>query len=195
MTNFAIQTKGPISKAFLDRNVRDFASAAGFISELSYRRNANKDDLTTIFSDNCGTCSTKHAALKQLANENRIGNIKLMMSMFRMNRINTPAIAQVLQEHSLEYIPEAHNYLLAGNVLLDCTKPSFNANNFLDDIIEEMEIETHRINEFKISYHKEFLRKWLKEQPHLNLSFEELWDIREECINALSEKIITKQVI
>ena len=55
-----------------------------------------------------------------------------------------------------------------------------------EDIIEEVQILPEQIATFKPEYHKSFLRSWLGQQSHLNLSFEDLWEIREACIRQLS---------
>ena len=76
MTNlpdFDIKSTGQISKEFVDRNILTFNQATLFIKELAYGRNADKNNLTSVFMDNCGTCSTKHALLKRLADENNFG--------------------------------------------------------------------------------------------------------------------------
>lgn len=41
--------------------------------------------------------------------------------------------------------------------------------------------------EFKVNYHKQILQKWLSENPKIKLSFNELWTIREQCIEDLAK--------
>ena len=106
--------------------------------------------------------------------------------MFRMNGENTPKIKSVLHNYNLEYIPEAHNYLKFKNQILDFTKKNSSENDFINDLLEEIEIEPHQINQFKIEFHKNYLKNWLNENPETHYSLDELWKIREECIKALS---------
>ena len=68
--NFPITAGGEMSKAFLERGVTDFSSAAEYVRDLPYGRNADKLNLLTVFTDGCATCSTKHGLLKVLADEN-----------------------------------------------------------------------------------------------------------------------------
>ncbi len=70
LLNFEIKSLKQISRVFLENNVFTFSHAILFVKQLSYKRNTNKNDLTTLFVDNCGTCSTKHTLLKQLVDEN-----------------------------------------------------------------------------------------------------------------------------
>jgi hypothetical protein len=90
--NFNITSDQEISQLFKQNHCFDFNSASEFIRNLPYRRNLNKDNLATVFTDNCGTCSTKHALLKKLAEENQQSDFKLILGIFRMNGENTPKI-------------------------------------------------------------------------------------------------------
>lgn len=63
--DFKIEPKGKISDDFLKRRITNFHQAINYIQNLDHGRNSNKDDLSTIFIDNKGTCSTKHAVLKR----------------------------------------------------------------------------------------------------------------------------------
>ncbi len=190
--NFDIVSDQEISQLFKQNNCSDFHSASEFIRNLPYRRNFNKDNLATVFIDECGTCSTKHAVLKILAEENNQPDFKLILGIFRMNGNNTPKIKSVLetlrepQSDKLEYIPEAHNYLKFKNQILDFTKKNSSENDFINDLLEETEIQPHQINQFKIEFHKNYLKKWLSEHPEIPYSLDELWNIRELCIQALS---------
>lgn len=184
--NFEINSNGEISQLFLKNQCSNFLSASEFIRNLPYRRNLNKDNLATVFIDECGTCSTKHAILKTLAEENHQTDFKLILGIFKMNGNNTPKIKSVLETYNLDYIPEAHNYLKFKNQILDFTKKNSSENDFIDDLLQEIEIEPHQINQFKIEFHKNYLSNWLAKNPQIQYSLEELWQVREQCIEALS---------
>jgi hypothetical protein len=184
--NFDINPIGKISKFFLDRNITSFEEATIFIKQLPYRRNKNKADLTTVFSDNCGTCSTKHAVLKQLAEENNVLDLKLFLGLFRMNAINTPAIKTTLDQYQLSYIPEAHNYLMYDGCILDYTNSNSKPSDFSNHLIAEIEITINQINDFKISYHQQFLKQWLTKNTSIAYNLDQLWVIREQCIKDIS---------
>ncbi len=183
--NFLIAATGEISRNFLSRSVLDFQMATEWIKKLPYGRNADKKNLTTLFTDGRGTCSTKHAVLKELAIENGFPQIKLMLGLFKMSRHNTPAVAKILIDEHLEYIPEAHNYLKIDNSIIDCTFPHSSESTFVHDLIIEVEINSNQIAEYKINFHKEYLKHWLTTQPDISLSLDQLWLIRERCIAAM----------
>lgn len=182
--NFSISKSGIISEKFLERGITDFFGACSLITLLPYKRNSNKEDLSTVFSDGYGTCSTKHALLKQLAIENNRHEVKLILCLLKMKGTNTPAVKNTLEKHGLAFIPEAHNYLVIKGHRIDCTKEHFGTNDS-SDILEELEIEPHQITDFKVAYHQKFLKNWLKENSGVKISFEELWSIREQCIKDL----------
>lgn len=184
--DFEIKSKGQISKEFIDRNILTFQQASLFVRHLAYGRNTDKNNLASVFTDNCGTCSTKHALLKRLAEENNFEAIKLIVGLFKMNGSNTPAISETLQKNQLEYIPEAHCYLKFEDQIIDLTKVNSKPTDFLDDLIEEIEISPEQITDYKVNYHKSYLSIWLDKNEQINLSLQEIWKIREQCIQDLS---------
>lgn len=186
--NFQIESDGEISQLFRKRAITDFPGAAAFIRTLPYGRNADKTNLSTVFSDNCGTCSTKHAVLKLLAEENNFEGVELTLGLFRMNARNTIEVAETLSKYGLDHIPEAHNYLKYRGEIMDCTKPDSSASDFIDDLLEETTISPGKITDYKVAYHKAYLGKWLKDNPEIRYSLEELWSIRELCIQDLATR-------
>lgn len=190
MTNqldFEIKSKGQISKEFIDRNILTFNKASIFVRQLAYGRNADKNNLASVFTDNCGTCSTKHALLKKLADENNFKKVKLIVGLFKMNKKNTPEISETLQKNQLEYIPEAHCYLKFEDQIIDLTKINSKPTDFLDDLIEEIEISPEQITDYKVNYHKNYLVTWLDKNEQLDLSINDIWKIREQCIKDLAD--------
>jgi len=184
--NFKIEKKGPASESFLERNISDFRQAMLFVKNLPYGRNQNKEILTTVFSDNCGTCSTKHALLKLLADENGFKDLVLVIGIFKMGAANTPLVKNTLKNYQLEFLPEAHNYLRYKGAIIDCTKINWGASAFEGDILEEIEILPNQITAYKVDYHKKFIRKWLMKNKHVPYDPEQLWAIKEQCIADLS---------
>jgi len=184
--DFEIHANGPISKEFLKRNILTFKHACLFIKKLAYGRNRDKTNLVSLFNDNCGTCSTKHALLKKLAEENNFDQLKLFVGLFKMNKTNYPEVAKTLSENNLEFVPEAHCYLKWEDQILDLTKINSDPKDFLNDLLEEIEILPNQITEYKVNFHKNYLNIWLKNNPQINLSLNSIWKIREQCIQDLT---------
>lgn len=188
LPDFHIHSSGRISTEFANRNISTFSRAALFVRQLPYGRNPDKNNLVSVFSDQCGTCSTKHALLKQLADENHFTGLKLMVGLFRMNAENTPEIAAVLRRNNLEYIPEAHCYLRYEDLVLDYTRPHSKPSDFMDCLLEEIEILPGQIADFKVNYHKAYLANWLTSTGQTPLTLNDLWNIREQCIQRIADK-------
>lgn len=157
-----------------------------FILYLPYGRNDNKYDLKSVFRNACGTCSTKHAILKALADENDFKGLKLMLGIFKMNGQNSPQILSTLRRYGLDYLPEAHNYLKYENNIIDLTKPGFMLSTDSGELLTEQEIEVAQITDYKISFHKEYISRWLENENEIKYSAEEIYRIRESCIMDLS---------
>lgn len=182
--NFQIENNGIVSEKFRTLNIYNFESACKFISELPYKRNQNKDNITCIFDDNGGTCSTKHAALRKLALENSQTGVALILGIFNMDAAYSSLIKGTLENYKLASIPEAHMYLKIGNEYYDFTRPNASYKDFENKIFIEKTIEYNQVNVYKISIHRAFLENWIIEND-IKYSLEELWNIREKCIEDL----------
>lgn len=157
-----------------------------FIRQLPYGRNKNRIDPGLVLSEKKGTCSSKHALLKRLADLNNIPEVKLFIGIYRMNEINTPGIGTVLTAHSVDFIPEAHCYLKISGKRADLTAAASDFKKIEKELIREIEIQPVQVAEFKVDYHKKFIKKWLKEM-NPGFSFDQIWQLRGQCITNLTE--------
>jgi hypothetical protein len=155
------------------------------VKNMPYGRNVNREDLSLVLIENKGTCSSKHALLKEVAVQNKIPNIKLMIGIYKMNENNTK-IGTILSNNNIDFIPEAHCYLKINEVRVDCTTPKSDFSKIEKDILEEIEIESFQVANFKIEYHQTFIKNWL-DKSNIAITFDQLWAIREQCITFLSQ--------
>ncbi len=183
---FQIESEAPLSQMCHAVGIKKFQEAVQYIFKLPYRRNSSKEDLTLVFSEKCGVCSTKHAALAALALENGFKELKLIVGIYQMNEKNTPGVGKVLEKANLEYMPEAHTYLVFEKNRIDITREIEAETSPFDFLLLEKEIQPNQIGKYKVNLHGEFLDKWRKEK-NVNYSLEALWKIREDCIYALSQ--------
>jgi len=183
MPDFKLNSELTISRSFKELGFHCFSEAITYVKNLPYSRNSNREDFLLVLRENKGTCSSKHALLKSLADENNHPEVKLMLGIFKMNEVNTPKVKKVLEKFGLKYIPEAHNYLKINHKIYDCTTISSSEINFVNDLILEAEIQPCQVSESKIEFHQNFLKQWIADKP---FSSEEIWAIREQCIYALS---------
>ena len=176
---------GPFSAYFKERGIESFDSACEWVRTLPYKRNSTKTDPFIVLKESCGTCSSKHELIKRLADENGITDCVLVLCMFKMSSYNTPKVKGVLDDKGLEYIPEAHTYIQLDGEVNDLTFPEKPALLYLEDVLFTEEITADQIQEYKVERHKKYLKKWV-EDGNVHYSFEELWEIREECIRVLA---------
>ncbi len=164
-----------------------FEEACKYIKNLPYKRNMDKNDVLCVLKDNGGTCSTKHAFLKRFSISKNIANVKLMLGIFMMKKNYHQRLVKVLEKYGLEEMPEAHNYLRINGVIHDYTTSSSKPEDFIGELVTEIEIQPEQITDFKINYHKDFLLQYLQNRPSIRYSLDEFWKIREECIAALQK--------
>ena len=182
--NFKLAKKKGLSKLCLDRGLRTYSQICEYVKQLPYGRNSNKNDLSLVLSEQKGTCSTKHAFLAKIAQENTFENMSLFIGIYKMNNLNTSGIGNILQNHNLEYIPEAHNYLRCNDTILDFT--SSKEFSFEEALIYEERILPEQISNYKVNLHQSFIKSWIVENT-IPYSFEKIWNIREQCILNLSQ--------
>ena len=183
----ALQSNGRVSEAFLKKGIHTFSEACRYVKSLPYGRNSDKEATFAVFNDGCGTCSTKHALLKSLAAENGVA-IDLVTGIYKMNEASTPGVGKVLNKYGLDYIPEAHTYLRARDKTFDFTFPNAKQTGFTEEVLEETIVTPQEAVAGKAAYHKNFLTGWLLANKNINLPLDMLWQIREECIAALSQQ-------
>lgn len=176
-----------ISAALLALGITSFEEAASWVAQLPYRRNTDKEDVLIVCKEACGTCSTKHALLKRVAEENNMDGIRLMLGVFQLNARNAPALKDTLAALALEYLPEAHIYLRLEDVILDYTGLAQCEEDFSQTLMAEIEIQPAQINAFKVHYHKQYLQQWIID-TNSSYSLAALWEIRERCIHILAHE-------
>lgn len=182
--NANLTSKDDLTQQLLKLGISNWNDLLIHIKNIPYGRNANRGDLSLVLKENKGSCSSKHAFLKEIANQNNIPNVQLIIGIYKMNESNTK-IGSILSDNILDCIPEAHCYLKIDELRIDCTTSRSNFTKIENDILEEIEIESYQVGAFKIGYHQDFLKKWLIDTKS-NLSFHEIWTIREKCIAYLS---------
>jgi hypothetical protein len=180
-----LQSNDPLTIDIVESGVVTWEDLIRCVKNFHYGRNSNRSDLSLVWYERKGSCSSKHAFLKNIADLNKIPNIELMLCMFKMTAENTPKVGSVLKEYELEYIPEAHCYIRFGSEAIDVTTMTSSFDSIKSDVLEEQIIQPEQVTDYKVDYHKSYMRKWAAEN-HPSKSFDELWSIREKCILALS---------
>lgn len=178
---------GVLGSAFHRRGCSTLREAARYLHSLPYGRNADRADFRLVLPEGRGTCSTKHALLAALAQEAGLP-VRLTLGMFEMCEANTPGVGAVLDRHQLAAIPEAHIYLRYAGRRIDVTRSGITPQADIERFLHEQDIRPDQIGDFKVSFHRQFLREWLsRHAEYARFTHEALWEIREACIAAISQ--------
>jgi hypothetical protein len=182
-----LKAGGAVTASFLSLGKNDLRSAAKYILSLPYGRITHPDDPLAVLCEERGTCSTKHALLRRLAMEQDL-DIALVLGIYEMTEKNTPGVGDVLRRHGLVALPEAHCFLRAAGRRIDLTREVDRASSeAISCFLHEEDIDPVQIADYKIAVHKQFLSSWIAEHGGLDgRSLSDVWNIREECIAALS---------
>ena len=179
---------GPVSVEMLARGIRDFRAAGRYLHALPYGRTTNRADFFAVLREGRGTCSTKHALLAVLAQEQSLP-VNLMLGIYEMHEYNTPGVGAVLTEHCLPSLPEAHCYLSYEGRRIDITRAGTEPTVPISQFLYEETIMPEQIGDYKIALHRRVMQDWMNNNPALikDRSVEEVWQIREACIAALNQ--------
>ncbi|WP_299439167.1 hypothetical protein [uncultured Aquimarina sp.] len=185
MGNFIINSEDHLSKLIIEKGITSWNELIEYIKIIPYGRNSNRTDSTLVISENKGTCSSKHALLKKIADLNGAKDVELIIGIYKMNSINTPKIGNIFLNNHIKYIPEAHCYLRYKGETIDATSGTSDFEKIKKDVMTEKKIQPDQVGSFKIKYHQDFIKNWITTEK-LNFSFDEIWEIREQCIKNLS---------
>lgn len=172
----------PFSSYFYHQDIVTLWEAIIWVHQLPYGRNTRRDNYLLVSSEKKGTCSTKHALIKALAKEVTVP-LELNIAIQLLDEANTPQIAPILQAHQLRAIPDAHCYLSFQNHVIDITNPKILVTSLNHNTVQAIMIRPEQIGDFKLQYHQQFIKDWVKHQPQL--TFEQVWSAREKYIKTL----------
>lgn len=177
-----VATDDPISALFTRHAITTFHDTIRRVGGLPYGRTTDRSDYRLVLSEGRGACSGKHALLAALAAELQLP-IELMLGIYEMNEQNTPGVGAALARAGLSSIPEAHCYLRYRGQRFDVTRGGEPQRPSVVFLFEEA-ICPNGIGRYKIEFHRTFLANWL--QKHDGQDLDQVWQVREECIKALT---------
>lgn len=184
LPNKPLQFCHGVTELFLQHHLANFVECVKYVHRLPYRRVSKSGDYRLVLAEARGTCSTKHALLKQLADEQQIP-LTLNMCILLVNKRNMPDLTAYLHEVGLHEIPEAHVYCEYEGMDFDITFPYKILKPNQKDIVYKESITADQIGLYKRSIHKTYMTKWMTENS-IRYTENEIWNIREKCISTLS---------
>jgi len=188
LPEYVLKPTGPLTGEIVARGVADFRAAARYLQRLPYGRTSNRADFRAVLREGKGTCSTKHAFLAALAREQGF-DILLMLGIYEMDERNSPGVGAVLRRYGVAALPEAHCYLMYEGLRVDITRAGEPPAEAVIEFLREEPIAPEQIGEYKVNWHRQFMRDWImgNSEKAGSRRFEDLWRIREECIAALGQ--------
>lgn len=188
LPNVPLTPAGPISAACIALGLTDLQAVGRYLQALPYGRTAKRTDYQAVLRQAKGTCSTKHALLAALADEQKLG-LALMLGIYEMHDRNTPGVGAVLAQYRLAFIPEAHCYVTCGSTRIDVTRSGVAPAEPISRWLHEETIVPEQVGDYKVAMHRQFMQDWVRHHPEMaaGLSFEQVWQVREACIAALAQ--------
>lgn len=187
LPNAPLLAAGPVSRAFKRAGCHSCQSAAVALLDLPYGRNTDPSALLAVLEEGRGTCSTKHALLKRLIDEQEVQGVELRTAIYEMTEANTPGIGAVLAQYALDSIPEAHCFLVIQGQRLDVTRRLPPGAEPITAFLAEEVITPEQTTAYKREFHRRYLAGRLEQGAYPGHSLDSLWAIREQCIAALAE--------
>jgi hypothetical protein len=121
LPDFSLDAFGEVGRRFAALGITGYRDAARYVLRLPYGRTSDRSDWRLVLEERCGTCSTKHALLTELAREND-RPVSLVLGIYEMDETNTPGVGPVLQRYGLRCVPEAHCHLVYEGTRVDLTR-------------------------------------------------------------------------
>lgn len=180
-----LNSNDPLTLDIIESGCVTWEDLVRSVRNFKYGRGTNRGDFEGVWYQRMGTCSTKHGFLYKVAQLNGYDSVELMVGMYLMTANNTPKVTRVLEQFQLDGIPEAHCYLKIGAQYLDATSNHSSYELIAADLMHEQKIEPEFLVSEKVDFHRKFFETW-NHDSNSGYSDEELWSIREQCIEAMS---------
>ncbi|MFT4680134.1 MAG: hypothetical protein ACI84C_002469 [Flavobacteriales bacterium] len=182
---FPINGTSKWSLLFKEKGADSLFQALRYVRALKYERISDAQKLELVLEEERGTCSAKHGVVALLAEAEGWQEVELWNVLYKMNEQNTPGVGRVLEGCGLEYLPEAHTILKIKGMVADITGLPSGSSSAMDAIICEERISVEQLIHQKVDWHQREMKEWIEKET-CDISFTELWQIRERCIAVLS---------
>ncbi|MDX1444975.1 hypothetical protein [Lishizhenia sp.] len=182
MIDVELTGEGEFTTLMQESGIVSFYDACRFVATIPYARISDRKDLSLVFHERRGTCTSKHAFLKVLLEEQGISDVELVLIYFKMSGATHNCLGGLFDNINLDYIPEAHVCLKHQGKYYDFTTRYFL--NIETYIMEEEVIDVETLLAKKNQKHLEFLKAWNTSE----YSNDQIWSWREDCIGLLSKQ-------
>ncbi|MBW4647035.1 MAG: hypothetical protein KME23_29320 [Goleter apudmare HA4340-LM2] len=184
LPNINIQSQGIVSDKFLEIGIKTLGTACYWVQNLPYGLNSNNENSLIIFTEKCGTCTTKHGVIARLAQELEIGLYK-NLGFYRLNNEIVTGIDEIIQPHGLTFMPEIHCFLEYNSIKIDLTAGNCNGKNkTIQDYDFVVRVNPDLTKEEYDNYYMSYLPKYFLIEPQLaELGIPQILQLLELCKN------------
>jgi hypothetical protein len=117
-----------ISDTFRALGIHRFLEACRHVHGLPYGYNSDRDDPMILFKERFGSCTTKHATIATLAQEQSL-SIARGVGIYPMTEAIVTGAGRIAAAHGLPYVPMIHCYLEYQGLKVDLTEGNRNGKN------------------------------------------------------------------
>ena len=184
LPNIRIQSKGVVSEKFLNLGITTLWEACYWLKDLPYGSNSTNENSLILFTENCGTCTTKHGVIARLAQEIELELYK-NLGFYRLNDEIVTGINEIIQPYGLDFIPQIHCFLEYGSSRFDLTAGNCNGKNkIIEDYDFVVRVNPDLSNEEYQNYYISYLHKYFDfaiEPKLAELGVDKILQLLEDC--------------
>ena len=181
-----IFSAGLISGHFLSLGIDRVHSACGYVHQLPYGYNTDRDDIMILFKENMGSCTTKHSVIATLAEELGLPIFK-SIGIYAMTGDIVAGAGEISEKFGLPYIPMLHCFLEYDQYRIDLTQGNHNGKKrAIENFLFTRQVAPNISGNEEYLLYRQVLKDLISERQELH-SFKmvEILKAREEGIKLL----------
>ena len=158
--------------------------------QLPYGYNSDRDDLMTLFTEEMGSCTTKHAVIASLAEELELPIVK-SIGIYAMTEKIVSGTDRILNKYALPYLPMVHCFLEYENCRVDLTEGNHNGKNrSLESFLYTQRVVPNISAKDEYLLNRQTLKeKVLNDDEMQGVQLKQVLQAREEGIELLKSKV------
>lgn len=186
----AIRNAGPISRAVAELGIATFRQACGYVHELPYGYNSDRDDPLILFTEGFGSCTTKHAVIAALAEELDVPVAKCI-GIYPMTEALVTGTGKILETYRIPYLPMVHCFLVYEHHWVDLTEGNRNGKNGpVDDFLHREPVSPNISAKDEYRLYRTALKKRILIRPEFQgVDVKTILKAREEGLALLRANI------
>ncbi len=183
LPNKLLQSKGLVSRTFLDRGLTTLPQAANYVKHLPYGRNQSAEDAMILFQDGFGNCLSKHGIIARLAEELELA-VYRQEGFYRLTDQIVTGVGAILAAYGLFYIPRTHCFLSFEENYIDLTDGNCTGKNGpIEEYIEIIRVKPEQTRaEADLMIRDFYARVCEVDAEFARLGIEGMLEVLERCV-------------